>query len=132
MARAWWRLGRVDEARESCGQAAGILAPTPLPRYVRPVEAMRACIDGDVEAAIAALRGAQEHCGPAVADEVALDVGELVVRQGEGREMQAFVELSQRVVHGTVGPRVRALGKRVKARLGEAAEWTLTEGQRKR
>jgi tetratricopeptide (TPR) repeat protein len=132
MARARWRQGREEEAGEYCREAAEILAPTPLPRYVAPVEAMRACVDGDVGAALAALREAQEHCGPAAADEVAWDVGELVAERGGEGDMLAYLELGKRVVHGTIGPRVRELGARIRMRLGAAAEWTATEERRGR
>jgi hypothetical protein len=43
-----------------------------------------------------------------------------------------FLELAPGVAHGSIGPRVRELARRVRARLGDAAEWTQTrEGQRR-
>src|SRR5262249_30503307 len=122
-ARVLWWQGLGDEARQACGNAIDLLAPTPLPRHILPAEALAACLGGQGTGALAALPPAKVHCCTPAYDEVVLDVGTLLLdalHSVEPAQIGLFLALSDEVTHRGIRFRISHIREGLAARIHDA------------
>jgi tetratricopeptide (TPR) repeat protein len=123
IARGQRWLGRLDDAVATTETIAALLAPSPVPRYLAPVQVLQSTLRGDIDGALLALTRCVRYAAPAEAAEAALDAADaLLDGTASPEQLRRYLELTASMTHGGIGHRLHWIRAAAHERLGEAAE----------